>query len=179
MGLVVNGCIPLFYNYVGCRPYGLRAMLLVAFPCFVCGRSRRTGNKVQVWSEVDELVCVWVTVLACVFCSMSVSVVPIWCICLIYRSVFISRCCIVGRWYASWNIFSSAFLAEGLGEFSAGMTIVAQTAWLGCRLFCASMLACLCGLVFVECLWMVCCSVIRFLMAVETVAAVYWYDFYD
>lgn len=115
MGLVVNGCIPLFYNYVGCRPYGLRAMLLVAFPCFVCGRSRRTGNKVQVWSEVDELVCVWVTVLACVFCSMSVSVVPIWCICLIYRSVFISRCCIVGRWYASWNIFSSAFLAEGLG----------------------------------------------------------------
>lgn len=58
MGLVVNSCIPLFYNYVGCRPYGLRAMLLVAFPCFVCGRSRRTGNKVQVWSEMDELVCV-------------------------------------------------------------------------------------------------------------------------
>ncbi len=35
MGLVVNGCVPLFYNYVGCRLYGFRAMLLVAFPCFI------------------------------------------------------------------------------------------------------------------------------------------------
>ena len=60
MGLVVNGCVPLFYNYVGCRPYGFRAMLLVAFPCFIEGAGGlvikfRYGLKWMSWFVFESV----------------------------------------------------------------------------------------------------------------------------